>query len=1259
MLSLLKLFSARTSFSSPITTTLICAAFSFAVPQIAWSQTDSATNQAKRSAEGDRLLSSGTKAYEQGQISEASSQWEQALVIYARELGKDHPDTLQSMHNLGKIYLGLGNYGKARELYETTLKLRRVRLGEDHPDTLRTMNNLALAYGALDELDMALSLQEQALKYMRSKLGEDHPDTLRLISGMALTYGALGQHDKALLLEEQNLKRLRAKLGDGHISTLSAMHDLAGIYGALDQHDKALVIEEQFLALCRAQLGADHSSTLGAMHALAKTYLALGQFDKSLAMNELITELRRANLGENHPDTLDSMDSLANTYRALGQYDKTLALNEETLKLRRAKFGNDYDTLGLLSQLTGTYRTLEDFEQALKTEELTLKVMRNQLGEDHPERLVLMTKLAGSYRSVGRFGRALEVERQILALMRVRLGEDHPSTLGSMKALALSYSHLGQYDRALTLEEKGLALMRAKLGEDHPDTLGLMNQMANTFNTIGQHDKALSLNEQTLKLRLVKLNENHPDTLVSMDRLASSYRALGQIDRAMALYLKAVKLWQGEALVVNDRDRGTGINPDYLSMMDNLASTYSVRGDFDAALVVGEAALDLRRSFLGEEHADTTASMSSVANVYSALGQFDKALVLNEQALKLRHTRLGEHHPDTLTSMADLASIYSDLGQHDKALKLIPGIVAGSERLRALPGLETEQRQSLFAKYSDHYQKYAALYASAGRPTEAFDLGDLSKARTLTDSIKTQTALRSLPADEQLSLQGREALAGRLHAQIDKLNAQGTRDSGALLALQKQLDAHNVAHLKLVADLNSRYPKYAQITHIKAATASQAKQLLGRGEVFVSYLLTTKGMAQAFVLDARGEAKWVDLGEIKNHAKTVAAYRELVAPSTGEAPSGHLVALKDGGYQWLEPGQPAPAGASNVADELKVLNRYWHDTLIKPILPLAGQYKRWIISPDKDLALLPFDTLAESFDAAGKPAQTLVQTRNITLVQSFAVFALLKQREADYATLPRPKELFAMGNAVYDSGWAEARGIRRGGGKRGYAMRGGDVADQGNAPAPLKAPAEQYAMSQFAWQNLPGTADEIMGVSAVFAGNKKGQATDVDSYLGPEASEGKLQQINAAGKLKDYRYLLFSAHGYLSQNPALSSLVLSQQGNPPGIDGYVTASEWPLYDIRSDLTVLSACDTGVGRAQAGESVMGLPYALFVAGNKNTLLSLWPVEDNATAEFMRRFFTRIKAGAAQPDALRQTKQEFMQHPQWSQPRFWSAFVLYGV
>jgi CHAT domain-containing protein len=89
--------------------------------------------------------------------------------------------------------------------------------------------------------------------------------------------------------------------------------------------------------------------------------------------------------------------------------------------------------------------------------------------------------------------------------------------------------------------------------------------------------------------------------------------------------------------------------------------------------------------------------------------------------------------------------------------------------------------------------------------------------------------------------------------------------------------------------------------------------------------------------------------------------------------------------------------------------------------------------------------------------------------------------------------------------------------------------------------------------------------------------------------------------------------------------VLGLQQRTPEADGYVTAAEWPAYDLRSELAVLSACDSGVGKVVSGEGVMGLPFAMFVAGNVNTLLSLWPVDDRATAEFVTAFFEPLKAG----------------------------------
>ncbi len=124
--------------------------------------------------------------------------------------------------------------------------------------------------------------------------------------------------------------------------------------------------------------------------------------------------------------------------------------------------------------------------------------------------------------------------------------------------------------------------------------------------------------------------------------------------------------------------------------------------------------------------------------------------------------------------MNNLAITYGDLGQHDKALALIPAIVAGAERLRALRGLATEQRLNLVAKYSDDYQGYAKACATARRPTEAFNLGDMSKARTLAESNKAQTALRSLPVAEEQQLQASKVIHRKSMATSPRANGRST-----------------------------------------------------------------------------------------------------------------------------------------------------------------------------------------------------------------------------------------------------------------------------------------------------------------------------------------------------------------------------------------------------------------------------------------------------------------------------------------------------
>ena len=113
-------------------------------------------------------------------------------------------------------------------------------------------------------------------------------------------------------------------------------------------------------------------------------------------------------------------------------------------------------------------------------------------------------------------------------------------------------------------------------------------------------------------------------------------------------------------------------------------------------------------------------------------------------------------------------------------------------------------------------------------------------------------------------------------------------------------------------------------------------------------------------------------------------------------------------------------------------------------------------------------------------------------------------------------------------------------------------------------------------------------------------------------------------------------------------------------DGYVAVSEWMGMNLNSDVVFLSACETGLGKCQAGEGLVGIPYALTIAGNKDTVMSLWKVYDAYTPEFVSTFFKKLKEFKTAFIAINATKREFLRKSDamYSEPAVWLAFVLYG-
>lgn len=100
-----------------------------------------------------------------------------------------------------------------------------------------------------------------------------------------------------------------------------------------------------------------------------------------------------------------------------------------------------------------------------------------------------------------------------------------------------------------------------------------------------------------------------------------------------------------------------------------------------------------------------------------------------------------------------------------------------------------------------------------------------------------------------------------------------------------------------------------------------------------------------------------------------------------------------------------------------------------------------------------------------------------------------------------------------------------------------------------------------------------------------------------------------------------------------------RQGRVPdlGADGILFAAEVAQLDLSgTELAVLSACDTALGETLSGEGVEGLRHALTLAGARNALITLWPVDDASTVTQMRRFYSRWLEGAPPGQALAEEK-----------------------
>jgi CHAT domain-containing protein len=238
---------------------------------------------------------------------------------------------------------------------------------------------------------------------------------------------------------------------------------------------------------------------------------------------------------------------------------------------------------------------------------------------------------------------------------------------------------------------------------------------------------------------------------------------------------------------------------------------------------------------------------------------------------------------------------------------------------------------------------------------------------------------------------------------------------------------------------------------------------------------------------------------------------------------------------------------------------------------------------------------------------------------------------------------------------------------------------------------------------LPGTRREVEAIARLFAEDSR----PTKALLGTDASEPELDRMATASELKRFAFIHLATHGVIDEAiPQRSAVILAQSGLPdpldqllhhnPVFDGRLLVREIQRsWDLKAELVTLSACETALGKDSGGEGFVGFTQALLMSGARSLCLSLWKVDDTATALLMTRFYQNMlgkRPGLSKPmpnaEALREAKvwlrgltteeaaraesklpqvsrgeprplkgMPVSVHP-YEHPHFWAAFVLVG-
>ena len=898
----------------------------------------------------------------------------------------------------------------------------------------------------------------------------------------------------------------------------------------------------------------------------------------------------------------------------------------KNMEKARAEFDStDFDYAILISDNAGLFDVKEKGERLAKASSLiNLGAAYYNNTEFTDEERARFQRESGelAYGS-GNFAIA---EKRFSAAKQIYEESDMTEDLGYLKTVTsqgLLYATMGRFTQAEGFTTGALEMRKARFGENHMGTASSLNNLGVLYYNLARYNESEKTLAATLSIIAGNRLKASMPYAITLNNQAMLFQGIGRFEEAelslkeaidiaeklqsrksknhlkflsnlALLYQQMGKYPEAESIYLGMEKRLGKTNPDYASMLSNQAALYMLMKKEDKVEGLLRNAAAIFKSNFGEENPAYAKVVSDLGNFYRISGNYADALPLLEKALAIRETTLGKNHPHYVQSQEDLAIFHWKNKNHDKAHALYQDIMGKSLEFinTYFPPMSEAEKTKYWEILSPRFQRFYNFALEASA-------GNRNIVKDLFDyQIATKALLlNSTNKVKQSIFSSRDGLLIRDYItwmdQKEQLARLYAYSKNELKEQKINLDSIERATNDMEKRLSERSRDFSEGYAAAEVSYSKIRDLLGDQEAVVE-IIRVRNFDQVFTNESR--------------------YIALILKKGIDVP---VMKVMDNGQQL----ETRYAKFYRNAIQQKVQDDYSYDQYWAPLEQELEQKKVIYFSPDGVYNQLNLNTLR-------KPgADFIINRYDLTILGNSRDLIALKSKKP-----PVPAR-----NATL----------------LGFPDYGGE------ALAPL-----------------PGTKTEIDGISAILrnAGYKLNVLTQAS------ATEAQLKS------LKGPELLHIATHGYFledveksgeafgvhlenaNDNPLLRSGImlagaaktLSGAATPNLVsndNGILTAYEAMNLDLEgTQLIVLSACETGLGEVKAGEGVYGLQRAFLVAGADALIMSLWKVDDAATQQLMKNFYTSWIKLRNKQKAFKQAQLQLM--TKYRDPYYWGAFVMMG-